>query len=68
MLRLSIDERDELEEETEGSCDGIPFIAADFVISSYGERFDIAFDEKEGLTVTSLDHKDAKAASLFRTN
>lgn len=66
MLRLGIDEKDELEDEVEAVCDGLPFIVHPDVISSYGEEYHIEMDEKNRPIVTSMMVVRDKERSLFR--
>ena len=65
-LRLSIDERDELEDEIEGTFDGLPFILHPDVISAYGEGYSITLDKDGSLIVTSLENVQSANCSLFR--
>lgn len=44
-LRVSIDEREDPDEEQEIKVDGLPFVVSNEVIDSYGEKFSVAADE-----------------------
>ena len=47
-LRLSIDERDELEDEEEITVQGIPFVVHPDVIDTYGAVFSISVCPESG--------------------
>lgn len=66
MLRLGIDERDELEEEFTGICEGLPFIIRDDIASAYGREYRIELNEDGIPIVTSLEIARSKANSLFQ--
>lgn len=66
MLRLGIDEKDELEDDVEAVCDGLPFVVHPDVISSYGNEFHIELDELNRPIVTSMLVVRDKERSLFR--
>ncbi|GAB7496516.1 hypothetical protein [Bilophila sp.] len=63
---MSIDERDELEDEIYGEFEGLPFILHPDVISAYGERYSISLDAAEGVCVASQEAVQSAACSLFR--
>ena len=62
---MSIDERDELEDEETADIDGLPFILHPDVISAYGSRYSIALDKDSVPVVTSLDAQVSAEKSLF---
>jgi|GEM_PF-529984 Uncharacterized conserved protein len=41
-LKVSLDEREDPEEESEVTVDGIPFVVSSDVIDSYGKKYSIA--------------------------
>ncbi len=67
-LRVSIDERDELEDEITATVEGLPFVLHPDIINSYGKRFDIVLAADGAVKVTSRDATESIAASLFRQN
>ena len=46
-LRVSLDERDDPDEEKEVQIDGIPFVVSNEVIDSYGLKYSIFVDEND---------------------
>ena len=44
-LRVSLDEREDPDEECEVTVDGMPFVVSNDVIDSYGEQYSIAAQE-----------------------
>ena len=50
---MSVDEQDESIEELHGSAEGLPFIMAAALVSTYGRAFHIAVDEYDALCVIS---------------
>ena len=46
-LRVSLDERDDPDEEKEVQVDGIPFVVSNEVIDSYGLKYSIFVDEND---------------------
>jgi hypothetical protein len=63
---LSIDERDELEDEVEGEFEGLPFILNPDIISAYGETYNVDLDKDDAVVVTSAEAVQAVKCSLFR--
>ena len=61
-LRVSIDERDDPDEEEETAVDGLPIVVSLEVIDSYGSTFTIAAGEN-GLPVVSSPMQIAQAGS-----
>lgn len=57
-LRLSIDERDDLEDELEANVDGIPFIVHPDVVDTYGKIFSIAVNPENGQPKVSTPNGD----------
>ena len=45
-LRVSLDERDDPDEEVEIEVEGIPFLTTHEIIDSYGEKFSITVSDK----------------------
>lgn len=45
-LRVSLDERDDSDEEQETAVAGLPFVVSNDIIDSYGERYSIAVNEQ----------------------
>lgn len=45
VLRVSIDERDDPDDEQEVIVDGIPFVISNEVIDGYGETYEFYVDE-----------------------
>jgi hypothetical protein len=62
-LRLSIDERDDLEDELEATVEGIPFIVHPDVTDTYGKVFSIAVNPENGQPKVSTPNGDAAASS-----
>lgn len=60
-LRLSIDERDELEDEEEAVVDGIPFVVHPDVIDTYGSVFSITVCPESGQPRVKTPAGDAAA-------
>lgn len=46
-LRVSLDEREDPDEEKEVQIDGIPFVVSNEVIDSYGLKYSIFVDEND---------------------
>ena len=44
-LRVSLDEREDPDEEQELSVDGVPFVVSNDVIDSYGEKYKIVVND-----------------------
>ena len=63
---MSIDERDELEDEVEAEFEGLPFILHPDIVSAYGETYNIALDKDDAVVVTSAEAVKAVEKSLFR--
>ena len=63
---MSIDERDELEDEIDSKFEGLPFILHPEIISAYGERYSIELDKDGVPVVTSYEAVQSAACSLFR--
>jgi len=61
-LRLSIDERDELEDEEEISVDGVPFVVHPDVIDTYGSVFSVSINEENGMPVVKTPNFEAGPA------
>ena len=60
-LRLSIDERDELEDEEEATVEGIPFVVHPDVIDTYGSVFSITVCPESGQPRVKTPNSDAAA-------
>ena len=58
-LRLSIDERDELEDEEEITVQGIPFIVHPDVIDTYGTVFNISICTESGQPKVTTPNGDS---------
>lgn len=54
MLRVSIDEREDPDDEQEVKVDGVPIVASNEVIDSYGDDFEFYIDEHDMPAVRSL--------------
>ncbi len=54
-LRMSVDEREDPDEEQEVEVNGMPFVVNNDVVDTYGSRFSIALDENTLPKVTALD-------------
>lgn len=52
-LRVSLDEREDPDEEQEIEVEGIPFVVNEDVIDSYGLKYTIAVDERNMPAVSS---------------
>lgn len=58
-LRLSIDERDELEDEEEATVEGIPFVVHPDVIDTYGSVFNITVCPESGQPQVKTPNSEA---------
>ncbi len=47
MLRISIDEREDPDEEVEVTVDGVPIVASNEVIDGHGEEYEFYIDEHD---------------------
>ena len=69
-LRVSLDEREDPDEEQEIEVEGIPFVVNEDVIDSYGLKYTIAVDEHNMPAVSSELQKASPAPEsgwrLFR--
>ena len=45
-FRVSLDERDDPDEEQETTVTGLPFVVSNDIIDSYDERYNIAVNEQ----------------------
>ena len=54
-LRMSIDEREDADEEQEIAVEGMPFVVSNDVIDTYGSRYSITLDENTLPKITALD-------------
>ena len=52
-LRVSLDERDDPDEEQEIEVEGLPFVVSNEVIDSYGLKYDIVVDDHNMPSVKS---------------
>ena len=60
-LRVSLDEREDPDEEQEIEVEGIPFVVNEDVIDSYGLKYTIAVDEHNMPAVSSEFQKASPA-------
>ncbi len=60
-LRVSLDEREDPDEEQEIEVEGIPFVVNEDVIDSYGLKYTIAVDE-HNMPAVSLELQKASPA------
>lgn len=62
MLRASIDEREDPDDEVEVVVDGVPFIASNEVIDGYGEEFEFYVDEHNMPAVRSTSRDEEQSS------
>ena len=55
MLRLSIDEREDPDEEQEAVFASMPFVVNNEVVDSYGDRYSITLNEDQFPIVTPVN-------------
>ena len=65
-LRVSLDEREDPDEEQEIEVEGIPFVVNEDVIDSYGLKYTIAVDEHNMPAVSSELQKANRAGIRWR--
>lgn len=67
-LRISLDEREDPDEEQEIQVDGIPFVVSNDVIDSYGLEYSIFVDDHDmpGVRAATQDAEAAGACCLSK--